>query len=152
MLPIVAAALAGPALAQSPPVVVENAWSRATPPSASTGAIYLTLASPTGDTLIGVSSPASTAAQVHEMAMDGSVMRMRELPRGLALPPGQKVTLQPGGYHIMLVGLKSPLRQGDTVRLHLTFAKSAPVDVTASIAGLGAATAPGVAPGGMKMP
>ena len=135
--------LAASANAQTPApqVQVTNAWSRATPGGASTGAIYLTLSSPAGDTLTGASSAAAKTAAVHEMAMDGSVMRMRQLP-ALTLPPGQPVTLQPGGSHIMLEGLKAPLKQGQTIPLHLTFAKSAPVDVTASVAGIGASAPP----------
>ncbi len=121
-----------------PQVQVSNAWSRATPGGASTGAVYLTLASPGGDTLTGISSPAAQAGSVHEMTMDGAVMRMRAVAGGLPLPPGQPVTLQPGGYHIMLEGLKAPLKQGQTILLHLTFAKSAPVDVTATVAAIGA--------------
>ena len=70
--------------------------------------------------------------------MDGAVMRMRGLPGGLALPPGQAVTLKPGGFHIMLEGLNAPLKRGETIPLHLTFAKSAPVDVVATVAGIGA--------------
>ena len=122
----------------APPVQVTNAWSRATPGGASTGAVYLTLASPAGDTLTGVTTPAAKTATVHEMAMDGAVMRMRQVSAGLVLPPGQSVTLQPGGYHIMLEGLKAPLQKGQTLPLHLTFAKSAPVDVTATVAAIGA--------------
>lgn len=138
---VLVAALAAAPLAHAqtpaPQVQATNAWSRATPGGASTGAVYVTLASPAGDTLTGVSSSVATTASVHEMAMDGNVMRMRPMP-GLPLPPGKPVTLQPGGYHIMLEGLKAPLKQGQTLPLHLTFAKSAPVDVTATIAGIGA--------------
>jgi len=150
ILPALAAAFAMPVRAQAQ-VAAENAWSRATPPGAGVGAIYLTLASAADDTLTGVSSPAASAAQVHEMAMDGAVMRMRELSTGLALPAGQKVSLQPGGYHIMLVGLKAPLKQGETVPVHLTFAKSAPLDITVPVAALGAAKAPAT-PGSPKTP
>lgn len=141
------------AQAPAPHVRASDAWSRATPGGATICAAYLTLESPAGDTLTGVSSPAAKAASVHEMTMDGTVMRMRPVPEGLTLPAGQPVTLQPGGYHIMLEGLKAPLKQGQTVPLHLTFAKSAPVDVTATVAGIGA-NAPGSAAGGagMKMP
>ena len=91
---------------------------------------------------------------VHEMTMDGNVMRMRPVPGGLALPPGQAVTLQPGGYHIMLEGLKSPLKQGQGIPLHLTFAKSNPVDVTATVAAIGASgpASGAAAHSGMKMP
>lgn len=141
------------AQAPAPQVQASNAWSRATPGGASTGAVYLTLSSSAGDTLTGASSPAAKTTSVHEMSMDGNVMRMRPVPGGLPLPAGQPVMLQPGGYHIMLEGLKVPLKQGQTVPLHLTFAKSAPVDVTATVAGIGA-NAPGSAAGGsgMKMP
>ena len=154
---LVAAMAAAPVIANAqvpaPQVQVSNAWSRATPGGASTGAAYLTLTSPVGDTLTGASSPVATSASVHEMTMDGTVMRMRPLSDGLALPAGQPVTLQPSGYHIMLEGLKASLKQGQTVPLHLTFAKSAPVDVMATIAGIGA-NAPSSAAGGsgMKMP
>lgn len=143
-----------PAAAQSPAVQVSNAWSRATPGGASTAAVYATLNSPAGDTLTGASSPVAKTASVHEMSMDGNVMRMRPVTGGLALPPGQAVTLQPGGYHIMLEGLKVPLKQGQTVPLHLTFSKSAPVDVTATVAAIGASgPASGTAGhSGMKMP
>ena len=127
-------------------VVAEQPWSRATPPGASTGAVYLTLTSKDGDTLVGATSPASSGAGVHEMTMDGTIMRMREVTGGLPLPPGQAVTLQPGGLHIMLTGLKAPLKRGGTVQLHLTFAKSPPLDVTAPIAGIGAAAPAGSSP------
>ena len=120
-----------------PTTQASNAWSRATPGGSSIGAAYLTLVSPAGDSLTGVSSPVAKTASVHEMAMDGAVMRMRQLP-ALPLPPGQPVTLAPGGYHIMLEGLNAPLKQGQTIPLHLTFAKSAPVDVTATVAAIGA--------------
>ena len=117
---------------------MSNAWSRATPGGASTGAVYLSLDSPAGATLTGASSPTAKTASVHEMAMDGNVMKMRQLPAGLPLPPGQHVMLQPGDYHIMLEGLTAPLKQGQTLPLHLTYAKSAPVDVTATVAAIGA--------------
>lgn len=148
-----AAPIVASAQAPAPQAQASNAWSRATPGGASTGAVYLTLSSPAGDILTGASSPSAKTASVHEMSMDGNVMRMRPVPGGLPLPAGQPVILQPGGYHIMLEGLKAPLKQGQTVPLHLTFAKSAPVDVTATVAGIGA-NAPGSAAGGsgMKMP
>lgn len=144
------------ARAQAPVVKADNAWARATPASAKVGAVYVTLTSPAGDTLLGASSTASRVAEVHEMTMDGAVMRMRELAGGLPLPPGQTVTLQPSGLHIMLVDLKAPLKQGGTVQVRLNFAHSAPVDITARVAAIGAAGPPdAVAPPalpGMKIP
>ena len=139
-VPLLLASLA--AHAQAPEVAVSNAWSRATPPGAGTGAVYLTLTSPAGDTLTGVSSPAAKMAQVHEMSMDGNVMRMREVKGGLPLPAGTPVTLQPNGYHVMLMGLKAPLKRGQTLKLHLTFAKAPPEDVTAPIGALGSTNPP----------
>ncbi len=144
----------GTALAQPAPVVVDQPWSRATPPSARTAAVYATLTSATGDRLTGVSSPASRQAEVHEMRMDGTVMRMRELPDGLALPAGAPVTLMPGGLHIMLTDLVAPLKQGQTVHLRLTFAKAPPMDIDAPVAALGAGAPPGTKPAasGLKTP
>ena len=139
---LLAGLLAAPALAQTAPVTVTGAWARATPPGAAAAAAYVTLASPAGDRLVSVSTPAAAEAQVHEMHMEGDVMRMRELPGGLALPPGQAVTLAPGGLHIMLLGLKAPLKQGDTLALHLVFQSAPPVDVSVPVAAIGASAAP----------
>ena len=140
-IPVLAVLLAAAgAQAQSNPVKVENAWARATPPGAQVGAVYLTLTAPGADRLVGVSSPAAERAEVHEMSMDNGVMRMRETP-GVLLPARQPVVLGPGGYHIMLMGLGHPLKQGQTVPLRLTFASSPPVDVVAQVEGIGA-TAP----------
>jgi copper(I)-binding protein len=124
------------ALAQSNPVKVENAWARATPPRAEVGAVYMTLTASGPDRLVGVSTPAAAKAEVHEMSTENGVMRMRETP-GIMLPAGQPVVLGPGGYHVMLMGLKGPLKQGQTVPLHLTFASAPPVDVTAAVGDIG---------------
>ncbi len=154
VLPLAAFLLAG-TQAFAGEIVAEHPWSRATPPGASTGAVYVTLVSKDGDRLVGATSPAAGGASVHDMTMDGNIMRMREVVGGLALPPGKAVTLQPGGYHIMLTGLKAPLKRGETVALHLTFANAPPLDIVAPVAGIGAASAPGATPSpampGMKM-
>lgn len=136
-LAAIAALVAGAACAQSNPVKVENAWARATPPRAEVGAVYLTLTASAPDRLVGASTPAAAKAEVHEMSMDGGVMRMRETA-GIMLPAGQPITLSPGGFHIMLTGLKAPLKEGQTIPLHLTFASAPPVDVTAKVGGVGA--------------
>lgn len=133
------------ALAQQPasPVQARDAWARATPPGASTGAVYMTLTSPAGDRLTGASSPVAGEASVHEMRMTGEVMHMRAVEGGLALPAGKAVTLAPGGYHLMLEGLKAPLKPGEAVPVHLTFQKAPPLDVTAQVRPIGA-VGPGV--------
>lgn len=138
-LAVLAMLTAGAAHAQSNPVKVENAWARATPPRAEVGAVYLTLTASAPDRLIAASTPAAAKAEVHEMSTDNGVMRMRETP-GLMLPAGQAVTLAPGSYHIMLTGLKAPLKAGQTIPLHLTFAVAPPVDVVARVGDVGAAS------------
>ena len=80
------------------------------------------------------------------MTMNGNVMIMREVQGGLDLPPGQAVSLQPGGYHVMLTGLKAPLKLNQTFPLHLTFQVSPPIDVIARVASIGASTPPSAAP------
>lgn len=128
---------AAPAGAQTGGVEITDAWARATPGGAQNGAAYLTLVSPTGDRLTGVASPAAATAQLHEMTNDRGVMKMREVP-SIDLPPGQKVTLKPGGLHIMMMGLKHPLRPGQSVPLTLSFEKSGTREVNAAIGKVGA--------------
>ena len=89
-------------------LVLDHAWARATPGGAKVGGGYLTIenkgASP--DKLIGGSSPAAGKIELHQMAMNNGVMTMRPVNGGLPIPPGQSITLAPGGYHIMMMGLK----------------------------------------------
>lgn len=129
-------ALAQPALAD-PAVTVQNAWARATTPGVPTGGVYVTLTSPDGDRLLGVTSPAAAKADLHSMRMDGTIMRMREITGGLTLPPGTPVTLNPAGDHIMLDGLKAPLTRGTTVAVRLVFAKSPPIVIQAQVESIG---------------
>lgn len=112
-----AAALAGgTAIAQTS---VKDAWVRGTvEPQKATGA-FMQITSAQGGKLVGVRSPAAGVAEVHEMAMEGNVMKMRAVP-ALDLPAGQAVELKPGGYHVMLMELKQPLKAGETVPLTLT--------------------------------
>ena len=123
-------------------VTASQAWSRVTPTGADTAAVYLTLKAPVQDKLVAISTPEAKKAEVHQMTMNGNVMVMRELPGGLPLPAGQPVPLQPGGYHIMLTGLTTPLKLGQTFPLHLTFATSPAIDVTARVAAIGASVPP----------
>ncbi|GAC1339439.1 MAG: hypothetical protein NVSMB18_07660 [Acetobacteraceae bacterium] len=143
LVAVAGVAQAQPALppnqAQQPranPVKVDGAWARATPPRAEVGAVYMTITASAADRLISVTTPAASRAEVHEMSMNNGVMQMRE-SAGVMLPAGQPVVLGPGGYHLMLVGLKAPLREGQTVPLHLTFALAPPIDLLAKVGGLG---------------
>jgi copper(I)-binding protein len=126
-------------------VTVQDAWSRQTPPNASTGVVYMTLTASKDDRLTGISTPAARQAQLHRSTQTGGIMRMRPVPDGLALPAGKPVAVSPNGYHIMLEGLTSQLRPGDLIPLHLTFAQSRPVDVKATVRAFG--TAPTSMPG-----
>jgi copper(I)-binding protein len=116
LLTIAALLLAGSALAQS--VKVENAWARASVPGQKATGAFMTLTAPAGARLVGVSSPVANVAEVHEMTMQGDVMKMRAIG-SLDLPAGKPVELKPGGYHVMLIDLKAPLAEGSTVPLTL---------------------------------
>jgi copper(I)-binding protein len=119
---------------------IDSPWARATPPSAPAGGGFLKITN-TGtapDRLVSASSPAAEMVQVHEMKMDGSVMRMREVEKGLEIPAGGTVTLAPGGFHLMMMGLKGPLKQGTNVPVTLVFEKAGKIEIELSVAGLGA--------------
>lgn len=133
---------AGAATAQTPPgqsrIVVSDAWARATPGAGSTGAAYLTVTDQGApDDLVGASTPVAAKAQLHQTKGDNGVMRMLPVP-DLALASGRPVTFAPGGYHLMLTGLKQPLRKGDSFPLTLTFAHAPPVTVQVRVEGVGA--------------
>lgn len=97
---------------------VENAWARATVPGQQVGAVYLTLTAGKPMRLVQVETPAARTAQIHSMSNDGGVMRMRQL-ESVELPAAQVVNLEPGGTHLMLLGLKQPLVDGQVLRLTL---------------------------------
>jgi hypothetical protein len=107
-------------------VGVSGAWARSTPEGATVAAVYVTLRSAMGDTLLGVSVPADVAreAQLHEVVRDAAGrLGMHELAR-LPLPAGRDVSMQPGGMHVMLVGVARPLAPGGTITLTLRFARA----------------------------
>jgi copper(I)-binding protein len=132
-------------------------WARATPKGASVGGAYLKITNTgsTPDRLIGGSTDVADQFTIHEMKMDGGVMKMRPLADGLEIKPGQTVELSPGGYHVMLMGLKKQLEQGQHFKATLEFAKAGKVDADFAVQGVGAKSAgddrtmPGM--GGMKM-
>jgi len=119
-------------------VRAEQPWARATAPRQKVGGAYVTLTSPVDDRLIGASSPVAGRAEVHEMTMDGAVMRMREQTAGIALPAGEPVALAPGGYHIMLVDLQKPLVAGQVIAVQLRFQHAPPMDLEVKVAPIGA--------------
>lgn len=109
-------AFAQAALAQT---TATDPWVRGTVAQQKATGLFVTLTSAQGGRLVSARSPVAAMVEIHEMKMEGDLMRMRALDAGLPLPAGQAVQLRPGGYHIMLMGLKQPLNAGDTVPVTL---------------------------------
>lgn len=108
--------LVAPALADG--VKIENAWVRATAPGQKVAGGFMDLTADADMALVGGDSPASKSLELHIMKMDGGVMEMRQV-KEIALPKGQTVKLEPGGLHIMFIGIKKPLMAGDKTPLTL---------------------------------
>ncbi|KJC59348.1 hypothetical protein UP10_17635 [Bradyrhizobium sp. LTSPM299] len=125
-------------------LVISQTWTRATPNGAKIGGGYLTIENKgsTPDRLVGGSGNVAGKIEVHEMAMDNGVMKMRPLDKGLTIEPGKTVKLAPGGYHLMMFDLKAQLKQGDKVPVTLEFEKAGKVTVSLDVQGVGA-QAPG---------
>jgi periplasmic copper chaperone A len=147
---------AAPALAQevkAGDLVITQAWSRATPGGAKVGSGYLTIENQGSapDRLTGGSADIADKVEVHEMATNNGVMTMRHLDKGLTIEPGKTVKLAPGGYHLMLFDLKSPLKQGDKVPVTLDFEKAGKVKVSLDVQGVGARAPAGAGSGDGQM-
>jgi copper(I)-binding protein len=121
-------------------IEITKPWTRATPPSARTGGGFMTITNKgtVADRLVSARSNASDKVEIHEMQMDGNVMRMRELANGLEIPPGATVMLKPGSYHIMFMELKAPLAKDAKVPLTLVFEKAGSIDVQLNVEAMGA--------------
>jgi hypothetical protein len=120
-------------------LVIDHPWTRATPKGASVagGYVRITNTGSAPDRLIGGSAEVARKFEVHEMSMDGGVMKMRELKDGLEIPAGATVELKPGSYHIMMINLAHPLAAGEKVKGSLTFEKVGKVDVEFAVQALG---------------
>jgi copper(I)-binding protein len=133
-------------------LVITQAWSRATPGGAKTGGGFLTIenkgSSP--DKLVGVSADVAGKIELHEMTTADGVMKMRPIEGGLTIDPGKSVKLAPGGLHLMMMDLKSPLKQGDKLPVTLQFQKAGKVQVTLDVQAVGAPAPSGTAGGEMK--
>jgi periplasmic copper chaperone A len=152
---LLAAAVAAPAQAdevKAGDLVISQGWSRATPNGAKIGSGYFTIENKgtTPDRLVAVSADVAGKVEVHEMTMNNGVMTMRPVDNGLTVDPGKTVKLAPGGYHLMMFDLKSPLKQGDTLPITLTFEKAGKANVSLAVEGIGA-QGPDGASGGMNM-
>jgi hypothetical protein len=136
--------LSATAWAQSTTVKVEDAWVRGTVASQKATGAFMRMTPSANARLVSVSSPAAKVVEIHEMAMENDVMRMRQV-QGVDLSAGKATELKPGGFHVMLMGLKAPVTGGDTVPLTLTFEDAAKQrftqEVQAPVRALGAGAA-----------
>jgi copper(I)-binding protein len=133
------------AQAQTPDIkagdlVISQAWTRATPGGAKVGGGYLTIENKgtAPDRLIGGTTEVAGKLEIHQMSMSNGVMKMHPVDGGLAIEPGKTVKLAPGGYHLMMVDLKQPFKQGDKVPVTLEFAKAGKVALSLDVQGIGA--------------
>lgn len=132
------AALAATAGAAHADATVQNPWARATPATARNGAAYMVVkGGAAGDRLVAASAPVSERVELHTHVMEGGVAKMREVP-SIEVPANGAVELKPGGLHVMLIGLKAPLKEGGTFPLTLKFEKQGAVTVDVPIKALGA--------------
>ena len=120
---------------------VGHPWSRATPPGAKVAAGYLSIKNngDTADRLVAVSSAISDKGELHQMSVDptSGVMTMRPVEGGIEIPAGETVTLEPGNYHLMFVGLKQPAKQGERFKGTLTFEHAGSVEVDYAVEAIG---------------
>jgi copper(I)-binding protein len=131
---------------------ITQPWARATPKGASSAAAYMTVTNNASapDRVSCVASDASGECQIHNMTMEGGVMKMRPVEGGLEIKPGETVTLKPSGFHVMLLNLKHPLVQGKEVKVTLKLEQAGSIDVECPIEAIGA-PAPGASGGGGGM-
>ena len=118
---------------------VHHAWVRPTPPGTTLTAMYGVIrnSGQEPDRLLSASCSAAQAAEIHEVLKKDGMMLMRLVEGGVPVPARGEVALQPGGYHLMLIGLKRPVKPGDTLKVRLTFLKAGTIEVHATAAAIG---------------
>ena len=118
-------------------VQIENAYTRATVPGQQVAGGFMKIENKgAADQLVSASSPVAGEVQLHEMAMDGNVMKMRQV-KDIAVPAGGAVELKPGGLHLMFMNIKAPLTAGESVPVKLKFAKAGEVEVKMPVNAMG---------------
>jgi len=122
-------------------IVINHPWTRATSPAAKVGGGYFEAVNngTVDDRLVGASSPAASRVEIHKMEMADAIMKMRPVPDGMAIAGGDKIELAPGGYHLMLIDLTEPIREGDMVPVTLQFEMAGSVEVELVAGALGQA-------------
>ena len=139
---VLAALTTAPAGAQTATVKVEGAWARASVQGQTGTGAFMRLTAQDGARLVRAESPAAGVTEVHEMKMEGDVMKMRAIP-ALELPAGKTVELKPGGYHVMLLDLKAPLAKDTALPLTLVFQDAKGAESTLNLSVPVATTPPG---------
>ncbi len=137
---LAAPAHAGDGIVVKQALSVKQAWSRATPKGAQVAAGYLTIENhgTTADRLISAATPAAAKVEIHEMTTLDGIMMMRTIEGGLVIPPGETVTLAPGGSHLMFIGLAAPFSEGQHIDAALMFETAGKIDVSFEVGGVGA--------------
>ena len=130
-----AMSMAAPAAVTIGNLEISGGFSRATLPNAPVGGGYLTITNTGGeaDRLVSAASPVAGVVQIHQMKMEGDLMKMNEVPEGVEIPAGETVTLAPGGLHIMFMQLTGPLVEGSRIPLTLSFEKAGSVEVELNV-------------------
>lgn len=125
-------------------LVVAAPWTRATPGGAKIAGGYLKITNngKSADRLVSAISAGADRVEIHEMSMTDGVMKMRPLTDGLTIKPGETVELKPGGFHMMFMDIKQPLKQGDKLKATLTFEKAGKLDVSFDVNAMGATSEP----------
>lgn len=121
-------------------LLIEHPWTRATPKAADVAAGFMKIINrgSAPDRLIGVSSPISDMGQIHTMVIENDVMKMQELKDGLEIPAGATVELKPKSFHVMFMGLRQELEEGEIIEAELVFEKAGPVKIELTVEAMGA--------------
>jgi hypothetical protein len=118
-------------------ISIDHPWSRATPKGVPTGAGYLSIENNGAvDRLVSAECACSTTTEIHIMKREGDVIQMHALPDGLSIPANDSYELQPGGAHLMFIGLKQQLQANDEIKVRLVFEKAGPLNVTFKVSPL----------------
>ena len=142
---VIAGVVANRTPAGPPVIAVSDVWARATPPGATTGAVYFTIANTggTADALVRATTSAAGSIIIHRTNVVDDRATMEAMPGGLAADRGGETVLEPGGAHLMLVDLTAPLVEGTAIPVTLDFVEAGRIEVEAIVLGVGAMGPPG---------
>ncbi|KZK90221.1 hypothetical protein PsAD5_04655 [Pseudovibrio sp. Ad5] len=121
-------------------LTIKDAWTRATPPKAKGGGAFVSITNNGSEDarLTGAVSGYAKRTEIHEMAVNDGIMKMRKLDDGVVIPAGETLELKPGSYHVMFMGLNQAFKMGEELKVTLEFEKAGPVEVTFPVMKMGA--------------